>query len=271
VAVTIEGANRDVWVYDIARGTLARLTFTGENSLPIWSPDGKRLAFASRPSDGPLNLYWMPADGSGPPERLTTSPNTQLPVSFSPDGRFLSFTEAVGAAQADVWTVSLSGGHETAPVVQSPFDDRWGRFSPDGRFLAYVSDESGVDQVYAQSFPGPGVKSQVSTDGGREPIWSPDGRELLYTNGDRWLSVAVQTQPTFVAATPRLLLEGRYERPAGPMPNYDISPDGRRILTVRGSTPENATSQILVVLNWFDDLRRLGVLGAGADTSGRVP
>jgi eukaryotic-like serine/threonine-protein kinase len=259
VAVTIESGTRDVWVYDILRGTLTRLTFAGDNSLPLWSPDGRRLAFASRSSNGPTNLFAVAADGSGAPERLTESSNPQLPTAFSPDGRFLCFTEAMAAAQSDLWVLPLFGDRKPVAVAHTPFDERWGRFSPEGKWLAYVSDESGVDQVYVLPFPGPGVKVQVSADGGREPMWSPDGRELIFTNGDRWLSAEVRTQPTFSMTPPRLLLEARYERPSGPMPNYDISPDGRRLLTVKGSAPENATSQIIVALNWFDELRRLGV------------
>jgi dipeptidyl aminopeptidase/acylaminoacyl peptidase len=161
----------------------------------------------------------------------------------------------------------LFGDRKPIAIAKSSFDERWGRFSPDGRWLAYVSDESGVDQIYVQAFPGPGSTVQVSTDGGREPVWSPDGKELFFTSGDRWLEAEVRTQPTFSAAPPRLLLEARYERPAGPIPNYDLSPDGQRLLTVKGSAPENATSQITVVPNWFDELRRLGV---ARDASGRV-
>jgi serine/threonine-protein kinase len=271
VAVTIDSGTRDVWVYDIPRGTLTRLTFAGDNSLPLWSPDGRRLAYASRSSNGPTNIFAIAADGSGAPERLTDSPNPQIATSFSRDGRFLCFTEALAAAQADLWVLPLFGDRKPMAVARTPFDERWGRFSPDGKWLAYVSDESGIDQVYVQAFPGPGSKVQVSTDGGREPVWSPDGRELFFTNGDRWLTADVRTQPAFAAATPRLLIEARYERPSGPMPNYDISPDGRRILTVKGSAPENATSQITVVLNWFDELRRLGVAREDRRASDRLP
>jgi serine/threonine-protein kinase len=269
VVVAIEATSRDLWLYDISRRTLTRLTFEGDNAFPIWSPDGRQIAFASREKDGAYNLLRLAADGSQPPERLSRSASTQIPVAFAPDGRFLVFGQARGASQADIYLLPLTGERTPRPLFDSPFDERWGRVSPDGGRIAYVSDESGIDQVYVQSFPNRGGKVQVSTDGGRDPIWSPDGRTLIYTNGDRWLSAGIGPGPAPETSSPRLLFEARYERPPGPLPNYDLSPDGRRILTIKGAAPPDAISQIVVVQNWFDELRRLD--SAAARGSRPVP
>jgi serine/threonine-protein kinase len=255
VAVSIEAGTSDVWVYHIAQGTLTRLTFAGDNAHPVWSPDGTRLAYAAR-GDKTSNLFWIPADGSGPPERLTQSDRAQMPTGFSPDGRFLVFSQTEIGSRSDVWLLPLTGDRKPVPIIRTPFEDRWARVSPDGKWIAWVSDESGGDQVYVQPFPGPGGKWQVSRDLGRDPMWRRDGRELFYTAGHRFFAVDVRPGAGFAASTPRLLFEAPYERPPGPLPNYDVSADGQRFLMVKGSEPEDATSQIHVVLNWFDTWRK---------------
>ncbi len=129
-------------------------------------------------------------------------------------------------------------------------------FSPDGHFLAYVSDESGRREVYVQPYPGPGGKLTISTDGGQEPVWSADGRELFYRNGNQMLAVAIRTEPTFSAGKPRLLFEGNYQLDAVGHPFYDVSPDGQRFLMVRPKGG-GAPTQLYVVLNWGEELKRL--------------
>jgi len=256
VAVGIEGPTTDIWVHHVAQGTLTRLTFDDDNAHPIWSPDGKRLAYASRPSGGVSNLFWVPADGSGPPERLTESDDPQVPTGFSPDGRFLAFSATSGGSRSDVWLLPLTGDRKPVALVHTPFEDRWGRFSPDGKWIAWVSDETGGDQVYVQPFPRPGGKWQVSTELGRDPMWGPEGSELFYTSGNRVWVVDLRPGATFAASTPRQLFESRFERPSGPLATYDVSADGQRFLMVKGSEPEDAVSQIHVVLNWFDLWRK---------------
>ena len=128
-------------------------------------------------------------------------------------------------------------------------------FSPDGRWLAYMSNESGRNEVYVQPFPGPGGKWQISTGGGTELVWARNGRELFYRNGDKMMVVDIQTQPTLAASTPRLLFEGSYERANNFRPNYDVTPDGQRFVMIKGSEALQAT-QINVVLNWFEELKR---------------
>ena len=129
--------------------------------------------------------------------------------------------------------------------------------SPDGGWLAYQSDESGRGEIYVRPFPGPGGKWLISTEGGTQPVWARNGRELFYRNGDKMMAAAVETEPVFAAVKPKLLFEGHYETGIYPsLPNYDVSPDGRRFLMIKSSEQETAATQINVVLNWLEDLKR---------------
>jgi hypothetical protein len=128
--------------------------------------------------------------------------------------------------------------------------------SPDGRWLAYTSDESGRPEVFVQPFPGPGAKSQISTGGGIEPVWSPNGRELFYLSGDRMMAVDISMSPGFKAGAPRALFEGRYLRSPNGVAAYDVAADGR-FLMVQPLHPDPPTNQIQIVLNWFEELRRI--------------
>ena len=141
--------------------------------------------------------------------------------------------------------------------LRTPFYESGAKFSPDGRWLAYASDESGRFEIYVQPFPGPGGKLQVSTDGGTEPLWARNG-ELFYRNGNRLMAVETKTDPTFSASTPKLLFEGPCERGAGAGgTNYAVTGDGQGFVMVKASGPEgSAPTQINVVLNWFEELKR---------------
>ncbi len=272
VSVTIAEQETQVWLYDLVRETLTRLTFEGnQNYNSIWTPDGKRIAFESN-KEGPMNIFWQLADGSGGLERLTTSEYLNAPISWSPDGRLLAFIEVNPTTGVDIWVLQMgdpsatSGqapsaatgqGRKAQPFLRTPFNENTARFSPDGRWLAYVSDESGRVEVYVQPYPGPGGKWQISTEGGTEPVWNPNGRELFYRAGDKMMAVDIATQPGFAAGTPRKLFEGRYELAPVPINNYDVSPDGQRFLMVKPTEQEQAApTQINVVLNWFEELKR---------------
>jgi Tol biopolymer transport system component len=131
------------------------------------------------------------------------------------------------------------------------------RFSPDGRWLAYVSNESGRYEVYVQPYPGPGGKWQISTEGGTEPAWNPNGRELFYRSGDKMMAVDIAMQPGFTVSKPRALFAGWYEATPATFSNYDVTPDGQRFLMLKRNEQEaSAPTQINVVLNWFEDLKR---------------
>jgi Tol biopolymer transport system component len=246
--------NRDIWVYGIADRTLNRLTFeTGLHNYPIWTPDGRRVAFASNRA-GPFNLYWKPADGSGPEERLTTSPNPQFPRSWSPDGKWLTFDESQPANGTDIRVLPMFGDRKPRPLLQTPFDESGATFSPNGRWVAYTSNQSGRFEIYVQAFPEGGAKWQISSDGGAEPVWARNGRELFFRSGDKMLVVDVITDSSFHAGTPRVLFKGRYES-YSLTTSYDVAADGRRFLMVKGGEPAAAPSRFNVVLHWFEELK----------------
>jgi dipeptidyl aminopeptidase/acylaminoacyl peptidase len=243
-----------VWLYDLSRETLSRFTFEGEENIaPVWAPDGKRIAFMSS-QEGTANTFWQLADGSGGLERLTTSEYRQYPTSWSPDGQLLAFVEVYPNNRFEIWVLRMAD-RKSQPFVQTHFNDAAPRFSPDGHWLAYNSDESGRYEVYVQPYPGPGGKSQISTEGGTEPVWNPNGRELFYRSGDKMMAVDIATQPGFDEGKPRMLFEGQYEG-FGPVANYDISPDGQRFLMIKTNEQESAPTQINVVLNWFEELKQ---------------
>jgi Tol biopolymer transport system component len=256
VAVGITEHETQLWLYDLSREALTRFTFEGNVNLnATWTPDGKRIAFQSG-KEGPPNIYWQRADGSGGLERLTSGEYAQVPMSWSPDGQVLAFMEVSPSTQRDIWVLRM-GDRKAQPFLKTRFDESVPRFSPDGRWLAYTSNESSRYEIYVQPYPGPGGKWQVSTEGGTEPTWNHNGRELFYRSGDKMMAVEVTTQPGFAAGKPRMLFQGPYERSPATSPNYDVSPDGQRFLMLKSAdTGESAPTQINVVLNWFEELKR---------------
>ena len=253
---------RDIWIYDVERGTLIRLTNEGDNSHPVWTLDGRRVAF----NDFLGNLHWQMADGSGEKQEILKSQNSapglrfgsqeQQPTSWTPDGRILAFEALTADTGFDIRYFTIEGDATSEPFLVTPFDERSPMISPNGRWVAYISDESGQDEIYVQPFPEGGQRWLISTGGGKEPMWSRDGGELFYRNGNQMMAVAADTEPGFSAGTSRLLFEGLYslDGPAG-HPRYGTSPDGQHFLLSKPA--ESEEDQINVVLNWFEELKRL--------------
>jgi eukaryotic-like serine/threonine-protein kinase len=249
------GRNGQIWIFDIVRETLTRLTFgSGTAVNPLWSTDGKRVVFQFA-DQGPLNLFWQPADGSGPAERLSTSKWRQAASSVSADGQLLAFTETNPTTGSDIWVLRLSD-RSMQPFLRTPASEGGAQFSPDGHWIAYSSNESGRNEVYVQPYPGPGGKWQISADGGAEPLWNPNGRELFYRNGRKMMAVDVVTQPTFTPANPKVLFEGSYRPTNVALPYYAVTRDAQRFLMVKANEAEQPSTQINVVVNWFEELKR---------------
>jgi eukaryotic-like serine/threonine-protein kinase len=254
LSLWIAGARCDIEVFDIPSGRTTKLTSENDNHVPVWAPDGQRLAYISSKRGSPgYELVSRPVNGAGAEERLT-APKHYLgpiaPLSWSPLGPL------VFADRGDLWSLSPSANAEPHPFAPSRFNETEPAFSPDGRWLAYVSDESGRFEVYVQPFPGPGEKHTISIAGGSEPVWNRRGQELFFRNGDQMMVVAVNTQGAFTASRPRLLFTGPFTRTAGRI-NYDISPDGESFVMLDSGELSGAATQVNVLLNWTEELKQL--------------
>jgi Tol biopolymer transport system component len=263
-----DGKRRDIWVYEWERDTLTRLTFAGEtNSFPIWTPDGQRIVYSSVEKGGTFNLWWIRADGAGNAQRLTENKNSQSVGSWRPDGKVLAFYQVNPSTSGDIMTLPIEGDEksgwkpgEPKPFVNSAFTEAFPAFSPDGRWLAYMSNESGISEVYVRPFPGPGGKWQVSTGGGAVPKWSRGGKEFFYRTQDNKIMVVTYTAfgDSFQADKPQLWSPGQFtERGAGNY-NFDLHPDGKRfaVLKAPGTEQAAAVNHVSFILNFFDEIRR---------------
>ena len=259
------GAGVDIWVKDLERDTPSRLTFlAGMNRLPVWTPDGKNIVFRSENSPAP-GLYWIRSDGSGEAQRLTDGKLDEFPCSLSPDGKRLAFNGNANGGSQDIFTAPIEGDPDHMRLgkpelfLGTPFNEGYPAFSPDGRWLAYMSNESGIPEVYVRPFPGPGGKWQISKSGGLWPLWSRDGRELLFETLDgRVMAVSYSVQgDSFAAGKPRVWSETRLLNVSG-MPVYDLAPDGKRLAAVLATDAASggASTHLTFLLNFFDELRR---------------
>ena len=276
VALDIRDQEQDIWIYDLARQTLTRLTDSpAVNVNPVWMPDSKRVIFGSARAGG-QNLFWQAADNTGTVERLTTSPNTQFPTSISPDGTRLIVQEVVPKTGRDLRVLQMEGPssalragpstaigtspRQTEPLVQTTFAEDNGEISPDGHWLAYQSNESGQNQISVRPFPN--VDSghwTISTSGGARPLWARSGKELFYLDGTNAVTaVPIQTTPTFSVGNPTKLFDnGRYVA-AGIGRSYDVSLDGQKFLMIKATANGDQTStspSMVVVLNWTEELK----------------
>jgi Tol biopolymer transport system component len=250
VAVSIPGDAEDIWVYDLSRGTLDRITSQGSSGGPIWTPDGKRIVYERRPQAGAA-VASVAADGSDTPTILATHDKGPIaPSSVSPDGKIvLGFYPL----ERGFWVLPLQDGaddRKPQPYLDSRFTGFNPAFSPDGHWIAYSSDETGRREIYVSPYPGPGARFPISVDGGGVPRWSHDGRELFYRKGQQMMAVAIQTSPVFRAEKPVVLFEGPYGN------NFDVARDGRFLMIKPPNVQQTPTNQVNVVLNWLEELKQ---------------
>jgi Tol biopolymer transport system component len=258
-----EGSGTDIWLYDWQRDTMTRLTFTGNANDPLWSPDGRYIAF--RALGGGMSV--TRSDGAGKPQSLTQSKNLQAPWSFIPDGKRLAFFEQGSGTVYDLWTVPLesddAGLRAGKPEVflQTPADERYPSFSPDGRWMAYSSNESGTFQIYVRAFPDKGGKWQISNSNGTYPMWSRNGHELFFETLDNHIMAAAYTVKgdSFVADKPRVWSEKQIGGVPNSVKNIDLAPDGKRVVALMPagtSDDQKAQNHVIFLENFFDELRR---------------
>jgi eukaryotic-like serine/threonine-protein kinase len=254
LALWLEEATASVWVSELRRGALTRITFGADDHSAVWSPDGKRIAFESSRS-GVHQLYVRPADGTGREDAITTGEYESYVGDWSPDGRSLAYTEFRPDTGADLWVVSLEPGHRARPFLNTRSSEKAPTFSPDGRWLAYVSNESGRNEVYVEPVEGPSHKWQASTEGGEEPAWARSGRELFFRAGGKMMVVPVTASPALGLGRAASLFSGSYLYGIIPNRTYDVAGDGRFAM-IREPDPALAPRQINVVLGWSQELRR---------------
>jgi eukaryotic-like serine/threonine-protein kinase len=267
VAVSLD---EDIWVIDLQRSTPTRLTrerHGGGSSASqfVWTPDGQRVTYMRGrldPARGDLTtIESVKADGSESPHVLLTPEDLSPPGSWSPDGLALAYQRYQGGFQRgnrDIWILRPGPPVSDQPLVATPANERAPTFSRDGRWIAYVSNQSGMDEVYVQPYGRAGDRQTVSSRGGTEPVWSRDGHELFYRRGDTMMAVSVTIAgPTLSMSSPQRLFAGSYlpdTSVAAAYPNYDVAPDGRFLMV---SPAPATTASVVVVHNWFEELKRL--------------
>jgi serine/threonine-protein kinase len=263
VALSSLDEENDLWIWDLRRAMLTRLTLDpGQDWFPAWTPDGRRIVFSSN-RGGPFSLWSQAADGTGAAERLTTSSHVQFVTGITPDGTAVEFSEATPTMGGDLLQLVLDGTRRVTPLLQTRFDERNGIVSPDGRWLAYQSNSSGSFEIYVRPFPNVGGGQwEVSTTGGTRPLWARSGKELFYVGADgALLRVPVEASgTTWSAGTPTKLLDGRYYAGDGASGGraYDVSPDGQRFLMIKApGTDASAAPALIVVQHWDEELKRL--------------
>jgi serine/threonine-protein kinase len=261
-AAVIQGTSGtgEVWVYHLGRKTLTRLTFTGNCASPVWSRDGASILYATIDGRNRRSTVWrIPADGSREPEEVTTVATRAYLGSISPDGAsiLIDYANLTSPGKTDIKRLQLRPGAEPTTISATPFDEYGPALSPDGRFVAYQSDETSRDEVYVRDASGKGGRWQISTDGGEEPVWSPDGRELFYRSDARLMVVPVQTRAGFEAGNSEVLFDGVYRMRSDSNISYDIEPNGQRFLMIRPVEEVDMNVGLRIVLNWVDELGRL--------------
>ena len=268
-----EVGGRQIWLLDLGRDVLSRISSESwQQELPIWSPEAGRLVFSSD-REGVFNLSERAASGVGGEKPLLKSSQADFPCDWSPDGRSILFERVAASppspsgstpnpqwwasSKRSLWLLPLSGKRTPFPLWQSPYSEGMGRFSPDGRRIAYVSNASGKPEVYVETYPVPTGTVRISTEGGTEPFWRRDGREIFYLALDRRLmSVRVEAGLSrFHAGLPQALFEIPPEQVSGMRHHYAVTADGQRFLLAT-TAEEGVSSTITVVLNWKDALKK---------------
>ena len=234
----------DVWVLDLGQQVWSRVTTNGTSDRPTWTPDGRRLVYASN-----ADLWWIAADGSGKPDSLLVAAGSRFPAAVTPDGRSVVFQESESNTSG-IRQLVFDSAPAAQTILPPAFDEAAPALSPDGRWLAYQSEEAGRSDVYVRPYPGPGARVSVSAQGGSEPAWSHDGREIYYRAGDSMMVAAIATGAGFTVTGRRVLFSGSFLS-GGQFREYDVSPDGQRFYMVSGS---EAPSTFIAVHHFFDRL-----------------
>jgi Tol biopolymer transport system component len=241
-----DGPSGDIWLVDRVKGSSRVTSDTSADIMPVWSPDGGSIVFASN-RDGPSDLYRISSSGSGRAEAVVRSAAVKHPSDWSHAAGVIVYDSNDPATGIDIWTVPAQPGATPEAFLRTPFSEGFGRLSPDGRLMAYTSNESGTDEIYVRPFPAATPKWKVSTSGGTEPRWRGDGKELFYLSGSKLMTVQLQTSPAFRTSLPTALFEAQPSRNSEW--SYDVARDGQSfVFTVRSD--DTVPPAINLVLNW---------------------
>ena len=250
----------DLWIYELSSGRSSRLTNDGASMMAVWDPTGTRIAYSSSGSSGNIDAWLTAADGSQAPRALTKMGGTVHVDSWSPDGRIVTLHFHGRVADSGIYMLPMD--QEGAAPQRFPGAGTEGAdFSPDGTHVVFLSTATGTREIYVGPYPGPGGLTPVSVNGGMEPLWAANG-EVFYRSpeGDKLFAVSTATRPSIKVGPPMLLLERPfYFAPTGsPRPQYDVSADGQRVLMLAnaGDPTASTRSRLVVVQNWFDEIRR---------------
>ncbi len=259
------GADTDVWVVDVRRGSSERLTDGGDHAAPLWTPHGEEVTFTAfgtvraSPSAATVTqerVVARRADGSGEPRVLLEEGRASTPMSWTPNGRTLLYDRRTDEGDVDVWSVTPGGDDPPAALIASPFNDESARISPDGNWVAYVSDKSGRSEVYVAAYPALDRRSQISRAGGSEPVWGPQGKEIFYRSGWDVLTVPLERGGFGLrAGRPLKLFDGFFNRANLGHAHFDVAPDGERFVMVQEDPA--AFERLQLVLHWDRELTAL--------------
>ncbi len=256
IAVVIaNGKDYDIWIYDIQRKSLSRLTFGGNNRTPTWSPDGKKIAYWQYATNNQSAIFIRSADGSDAPQKVYTSNDRAYIDSWSSDSKYL-ILDFAGYTNHNLMALQLFG--ERKAIDLFPSDKEYARISalsPDGKWLAYTSIESGINEVYVRPFPTGTGKWQISNGGGIEPHWAPDGKAIYYTTSNKIMITPVTTGATFSPQNSVVLFTGYVRLDLDSGLTFDVSPDGKYFISTKSNKSENLR-KITVVVNWFQELQK---------------
>ncbi len=254
VSAGSEIGRRQIWIYDLERGSRRLLPCGGSCSAAFWAPGGDDLVFSSNAA-GSWDLNIGAVQGTEQPREFVVREHEQWGGFFSPNGRVFAFYDVYTDTGRDIWIFDVEA-QQSHPYLVTRINERAPKISSDGRWRAYLSNESGLDEIYVESYPERGRKWTISTAGGTEPLWSKDGTELFYRQGDQVMVVDVGLGDNFSASKPRPLFAGRFEVGVIGNPDYDVTSDGQKFLMVRrdeGSAPV----ELHVILNWDRELTQL--------------
>jgi Tol biopolymer transport system component len=249
IAVTLESSSYDAWVYDVERDTITRASFGGDDYRPHLSPDGRMLGYDSSKS-GQQQVYVKQGITQAAETQITDGPELKEFYGFTPDGREVIFGRQNKDTGWDLYAAAIAGDHKPRPLAVAPFNQVGARLSPDGKWLAYVSDESGQAEIFVQAMNDPSIRAQVSSEGGENPRWARSSNEVFFTSKNRLMSVKLAPGGGLSPGKPVLMFEDKIK-----WEGYDVAPDGRFVV-VRDADTKGLGTQINVVLNWFEELKR---------------